>query len=118
MSSNRRRKMRPAGMTLQVKASLPMRDRSCRLVHLRQEAWRSLKCDSSSRKAANLSCGGLACIRLVSSSIPNTVSVVDGPRTFSGLTGAPTVRNKKRVSNRPFRKSDDEALATRKKSSR
>ena len=62
--------------------------------------------------------GGVACIRSVSSSMPRIVRVVDGPRAFSGLTGAPTARQRRSMSRRALRQAGDEAGTAKKKSSR
>ena len=50
--------------------------------------------------------------------MPRMVRVVDGPRTFSGLTGAPTAWLRRNISMRTFRQAGEEAGAAKKKSSR
>ena len=37
--------------------------------------------------------------------------MVDGPRTFSGLTGAPTARQRRSISRRALRQAGEEAGA-------
>ena len=94
------RKMRPAGITLQAKASLPIKDRSCRLEHVRPESGRRLNLRSSSIRAASFSSGRRACMRTVSNSIPKRVRMVLGPMTFSGLRGACTASQRVSMSRR------------------
>ena len=51
--------------------------------------------------------------------MPRMVRVVDGPRTFSGLTGAPTAWQRRSMCQREhLDKAGEEAGAAKKKSSR
>ena len=83
-SMSLRKKMRPGGITLHAKASLPIMDRSSRFVyvylpHSSPMAWRS-----SVFRCAVMD----ACIVEESRRIPRNVSEVDGPSSFSGFVGA------------------------------
>ena len=80
-SMRRQKKMRPAGITFAAKASLPMRERSSRLVHLCLER----KALRSERREESLSCGTHAIWATVSSSMPKNVMQVVGEVCFSGF---------------------------------
>ena len=118
VSSKRRRKIRPAGMTLQAKASLPISERSWRLVQVPWVAERLWKEESSTRSASSLSAGRRACPATESSSIPNTGRVVAGPSTFSGFTGAPSNLQRSSMSDRACTHTSDWGGPMKKKSSR
>ena len=47
--------------------------------------------------------------------MPRMVRVVNGPRTFYGLTGAPTAWQRRSMSRRAFRQAGEEAGAAKKK---
>ena len=47
--------------------------------------------------------------------MPRMVRVVNGPRTFFGLTGAPTAWQRRSISRRALRQAGEEAGAVKKK---
>ena len=78
-----RRKVRPPRTTLVANASFPIRDSSCRLVHLS----RAIHFGMSLRSSVSLSVGRLISMLLVSMSIPRYVSFVVGPHSLSMAIG-------------------------------
>ena len=80
-SMRRRRNMRSARINFTAKASLPMRERSSRLVHL----CLGRKARRSERREESLSCGTRTIWATVSSSMPKNVMQVVGKVRFSGF---------------------------------
>ena len=118
VSSNLRRKILPAGMTLQPKESFPMRDRSWRFVQVWFAVALLWKCCSSCWRAMSFSSGSRASSATVSSRIPSIGRVVVGPKTFSGFTGAWTAWQSNSMSDKALKQASDWGRPAKKKSSK
>ena len=109
-----RRKMRPAGRTLQQKDNFPIKERNDRFVQLRRCQRRS----SSESNVSFCSCVMLASIVVVSNIMPKYVNVVDGPSTLDCFTGALILLQRESIAVRLFMQSLEWAGPAVKKSSR
>ena len=109
-----RRKMQPAGRTLQQNESLPIKESKACLVQLQ----RYLRWSTSESKACFCSCVILASIVAVFSRMPRNVNTVDGPSTLDDFTGALILLQKESIAVRLFKQSLVSAGSAVKKSSK